>query len=267
MRFSYFLILGVVIWFSSCNPSKKEETKSVVKEGKFNKTEFGQCDTTVSSGTTVKVDLWEPAGSDSASTKIRSFLSRKVIERVNEQGDSASIAAIPGADKDLKAAYEVFAGNYKKLKADFPDAPGCWFIEVKGDTVMISDKIVQYQLDHFAFTGGAHPNSFRSYYIFDGKTGVEKNAKSFIADSAALLKKAEHAFRKLEKIEDTTNLEEAGYFLSDHKFFLPANYAFTKEGVFFYYNPYEIAAYARGAITFTIPYEELEGIVKKELIL
>jgi hypothetical protein len=74
------------------------------------------------------------------------------------------------------------------------------------------------------------------------------------------------AFRKTENLADTTNLEKAGYFLSNHKFFIPANYAFTREGVFFYYNPYEIAAYARGAITFTIPYSELEGIVKKELI-
>lgn len=267
MRFlSGLLILSGVICFSACNSSKKEETNTAIKQAKFTKTKFGKCDTTGNNGATVKIDLWEPAGADSASSKIRTFLSGKVIERINEQADSASIAATPGADKNVKAAYEVFAANYKKLKAEFPDAPGCWFIEVKGDTVMVSDKVVQYQLDHFAFTGGAHPNSFRSYYLFDVKTGEEKNIKTFVADSVALLKKVETAFRKLEKIADTTNLENAGYFLADHKFFLPANYAFTKEGVFFYYNPYEIAAYARGPVTFTIPYAQLEGIVKKELI-
>jgi hypothetical protein len=91
--------------------------------------------------------------------------------------------------------------------------------------------------------------------------------KTFIADSVALLKLVEKNFRKEEKLADNANLEEAGYFLSNHQFFVPANYVFTRDGILFYYNPYEIAAYARGAIQFTIPYSELNGIVKKENIL
>jgi hypothetical protein len=41
---------------------------------------------------------------------------------------------------------------------------------------------------------------------------------------------------------------------------------FTPEGVHFFYNPYEIAAYARGPIELTIPYEELKGIIRKEAV-
>jgi hypothetical protein len=270
MRFPLFLILLVPIFlYTSCtSSSKKEEVQAVSKAGKFNKIALGTCDTTGKGGVTLKVNIWEPAGTDSVSAVIHDFLNTKVINRINDNADLSGIdrKSLAKANESITSAYTLFNNNYVKFKSQFPEAPGCWEIELKGDTVMISPKIIQYQLDHYAFLGGAHGNSFRSYYVFDQQTGKEIKSNFFVSDTLALLKKAEMAFRKTENLADTTKLENAGYFLSNHKFFIPANYAFTREGVFFYYNPYEIAAYARGAITFTIPYSELEGIVKKELI-
>ena len=266
MRVSYFLILSTIIFYTSCTPaSKKEEVATIKREGKVNIVELGKCDT-ISGGVSLKINVWEPVATDSLYSEINSFLNKKIIDRINDNADLSGNPPKPGSDKTVESSFAIFDSNYKKFKKDFPEAPGCWEIELKGDTVMTSSKIIQYQFDHYAFLGGAHPNSFRSYYIFDANTGREKNIKSFFSDTTALLNKVEKAFRKLENLADTTNLEGAGYFLSNHKFFLPANYAFTKEGVFFYYNPYEIAAYARGDISFTIPYSELKGIVKKELI-
>jgi len=266
MRVSHLLIIIAGVFYTACTPSsKKEEVKDIKREGKFYSVALGKCDTT-SGGVRLKVNVWEPVPTDSLYGKLHSFLNKKIIDRINDNADLSGNPPAPGSDKTVESAFSIFDRNYKKFKADFPEAPGCWEIEIKGDTVMTSRKIIQYQFDHYAFLGGAHPNTFRSYYIFDTSSGQEKNIKSFISDSTALLNKVEKAFRKLENLADTTNLEGAGYFLSNHKFFLPANYAFTKEGVFFYYNPYEIAAYARGDISFTIPYEDLKGIVKKEML-
>lgn len=266
MRISHLIILLTAVFYTSCTPSsKKEEVRLIPRVGKFNKIELGKCDT-ISGGVSLKVNVWEPVVTDSLYSEMHAFLNKKIIDRINDNADLSGNPPKPGSDKTVESAFAIFDSNYKKFKADFPEAPGCWEIELKGDTVMTSAKIIQYQFDHYAFLGGAHPNSFRSYYIFDTKTGEEKNIKSFISDTTALLNKVEKAFRKLENLADTTNLEGAGYFLSNHKFFLPANFALTKEGIFFYYNPYEIAAYARGDISFTIPYSELEGIVRKELI-
>ena len=90
--------------------------------------------------------------------------------------------------------------------------------------------------------------------------------ETLVADRAALLQIVEKAFRKVEKLSPEADLEKSGYFLDEHKFFLPANYVFTPAGVYFYYNPYEISAYARGAIEFTIPYAELGQTVKKDQV-
>lgn len=267
--FQSFLLLSTILIYASCNPSsKKEESKTINRTGKFIKTELGTCDTVSKGGVTLKVNVWEPAATDSASLAIHDFLTTKIINRINDNADLSGIdsKSLAKANESIASAYTLFNNNYVKFKSKFPEAPGCWEIELKGDTVMTSAKIIQYQMDHYAFLGGAHPNTFRTYYVFDAETGQEKKSNAFITDTLGLLKKVEKAFRKVENLADTTNLENAGYFLSNHKFFIPANYAFTREGIFFYYNPYEIAAYARGSITFTIPYAELEGIVKKELI-
>jgi hypothetical protein len=264
-----YLSFALVLFVFSCNQSPKKEKAAVsapTVSGKIVHKEFGHCDTLTNNGVAVVIDLWEPSDLGKASEKIRTILTDKVIERINSHADSVSLAKKPEAGKSAEAAYDVFAFNYNSFKKDFPEAPGCWEIELKGDTVMVSEKLMTYQFDHYAFTGGAHPNSFRSYHVFDQETGEETDAKTFVADSVALLKKVELAFRKEEKLDKNADLEEAGYFLLDHKFFVPANYTFTRKGVFFYYNPYEIAAYVRGSIEFTIPYSELEGIVRKDMI-
>ncbi len=45
-------------------------------------------------------------------------------------------------------------------------------------------------------------------------------------------------------------------------FQLPENFAIKKEGIFFYYNPYEAAPYALGTTEFIISYKDLKDIVK-----
>lgn len=255
--------------FWACNQSsKKEEAVSKVDyhTGEVKKEQFGGCDTVSNKGVSVIINLWEPTDSGAVATKIREILTDKTIKRLNSYGDPASALARLEANKTPKAAFEVFEKNYNDFKKEFPDSPGCWEVELHGDTVMTTPKVLFYQMDHYAFTGGAHPNSFTSYHAFDGKTGKEVEMKSFVADSVALLNLVEKKFRELEKLAPGVDLEDAGYFLANHKFFIPANYVFTPEGVLFFYNPYEIAAYARGPIELSIPYEELKGIIRKEAV-
>jgi len=270
MHLTKYLLPALFIGLIACNSSTKHEDRQAqqgVGYGEFLKQHFGKCDTVSGSGIYADIDVWLPADTTiEAARSIRTQLKKKLVERINSYSDSASIAKNPEAKNSVSEAFGVFEKNYTDFKKQFPEAPGCWFVQLKGDTIMSTGKLLIYKLDHFANTGGAHPNTFRSLHVFDAATGTEKASKLFITDSTALLKKVEAAFRKIEKLDDSVNLEEQGYFLSDHKFFIPANYVFTKEGVLFYYNPYEIAAYARGPIEFTIPYNELEGIVKKDLI-
>ena len=269
MHLNKICVLLFAISFAACNRSgegQNGESGRVKFVGAKTNTQFGGCDTVQNKGISIKLNLWEPSDSSSIAKAIRATLTQKSLKRINSYGDSASIAANPQAGKSIKSAFEVFEKNYNDFKKDFPDAPGCWEVELKGDTVFSTPKVLFYQLDHYAFTGGAHPNTFRSYHAFDVRTGDEIEMKDFISDSTALLGLVDKAFRKTEKLSAETDLEEAGYFLVNHKFVLPVAYVFTPEGILFYYNPYEIAAYARGAIQFTIPYNELDGVIDREKV-
>ncbi|GGB99068.1 hypothetical protein GCM10011325_27850 [Dyadobacter sediminis] len=193
------------------------------------------------------------------------MLTVKSLQRINSYLDSTTLASMPSASGSIDDAFKLFQKNYNDFKKDFPDAPGCWEVELKGDTVMTTPKVLQYRLDHYAFTGGAHPNSFRSFHIFDRTTGKETDIKKCVTDSVSFLKLVEKHFRKTENIAPDMDLEKAGYFLLDHTFSIPVSHALTREGILFYYNPYEIAAYARGAIQFVIPYSELENVIDENV--
>ncbi|MCE6991708.1 DUF3298 and DUF4163 domain-containing protein [Dyadobacter sp. CY323] len=263
----FWFSFGSLLFFGCDTASKRENEKiKILQSGKVIETNFGDCDTTTNAGVAIKVSLWEPSDSTKAARVIRGSLAKKLIQRINSYADSASIAANPAAVASVKGAFEVFQKNYLDFKKQMPDAPGCWQVDLKGDTVMTTSKALFYQLDHYAFTGGAHPNSFRSFHAFDAKTGNEREMKTFVTDSVALLKLVEQHFRKLEKLGPEADLEQSGYFLLNHRFFMPANYVFTSNGLLFYYNPYEIAPYVRGGIEFTITYAELGELVKKDQI-
>jgi hypothetical protein len=267
MRFKSICVFSFLVLFGfGCNRSGEQESqeKKNILAGASHSNQLGGCDTTANKGISIKIDLWVPADSGKVGTAIKDVLTAKTIQRINSYGDSASIAANPGASQSVQGAFDVFEKNYNNFKKDFPDAPGCWEIQLKGDTVYSTPKVLFYQLDHYSFTGGAHPNSFRSYHAFDLKTGKELEMKSFVSDSVALLNLVEGYFRKTEKISKDVNLEEEGYFLLNNQFALPVSYVFTPTGILFYYNPYEIAPYARGAIQFTIPYAQLKDIIDRE---
>lgn len=267
MKFLANLAIVAVAGIFACTSSSKNEQYGgapAIKEGAIQTQEFGSCDTTKGYGASVKMAVWLPSDTTQSALAIRQTLERKIVERINSHNDSASIATNPEASKNAEGAFKVFEKNFVDTRKAVPGAPGCWEINLKGDTLFSSPKVLTYELEHYAYTGGAHPNTFISLHVFDAKTGIEKEASSFVTDQAALLKKVEEAFRKTEKLTPEDNLEQKGYFLPDHKFFIPANYTFTEAGVLFYYNRYEIAAYVKGAIEFTIPYSDLKGIVNME---
>ena len=141
MRISHFLILSTIVFYTSCTPSSKEEEVVTIKrEGKFNKVELGKCDT-ISGGVSLKVNVWEPVATDSLYSEIHSFLNKKIIDRINDNADLSGNPPKPGSDKTVESSFTIFDRNYKKFKADFPEAPGCWEIELKGDTVIHYSRI------------------------------------------------------------------------------------------------------------------------------
>ena len=85
-----------------------------------------------------------------------------------------------------------------------------------------------------------------------------------------------HLFRKQNEIADSSTLADAGYFIfgdGDNfedgpnygKFHFNNNMAITKDGIQFLYNAYEMAPYAAGRPSITLPYAMLQPYLKVKI--
>lgn len=167
--------------------------------------------------------------------------------------------------KDLEGVAEQLFTEYKETLKNQPNYQIPWRAETKGKILFQSPKVVAVQLDNYAYSGGAHPNTHTSLFNFDNSTGQRINIDDLVTDRKELERIAESAFRKTHKIQASESIKTSGFFWGS-PFRLPDNFAVLEKGLYFFYNAYEVAAYAAGSTDFTVPYQELEQILVKDRI-
>jgi hypothetical protein len=60
---------------------------------------------------------------------------------------------------------------------------------------------------------------------------------------------------------------EGEFWFDNNKFHLNENFLFTKTGITFFYNEYEIACYACGTTEIEIPYKNIKSLINKNGLL
>jgi len=164
---------------------------------------------------------------------------------------------------------ESFLNEYKNAVNDrSAGLSSTWFIERKIEITYLSDKFICFGFSEFSFLGGAHPNTNLFYSIFDLVSGRKLSAIDIFTEGNEdkLTAIAEKRFREIRNLKPDEDLTAAGFWFKDSKFKLNSNFGFTKEGVVFFYNAYEVAPYAWGSTALLIPYKDLQGLVKKNFL-
>ncbi len=118
--------------------------------------------------------------------------------------------------------------------------------------------ILSFCEESYSYEGGAHGMPYWVGYTFDLQTGEKLSLKELIGNSEQELKDivtkyfAEYINQNPDVFwEDAVDSVSKGTNY-DSNFFL------TKEGIKFYYGPYELASYAAGFQSVIIPYEEFD---------
>ncbi len=251
---------GSINIFSACHST--ESGPLVLDKQNYTFAGVNRCDTTKNAGVDVSVDYILLKDDTEGARKINDSLRRLAVNSIVGWLDSATVAGNPDVQTDLAKAASQFATDYEIMRKDMGSLGGCWEVKTTADTMHVGNKALTVKYETFAYTGGAHPNSSMSFYTFNRETGQMLTLSDMVSDTTALLTVVEKAFRKQQDLLPQNNLEEQGYFLHDGRFFLPGNVGMSSKGMVFYYNPYEIAAYAIGPIQLTIPYEQLNGILR-----
>ncbi|MFY7666958.1 DUF3298 domain-containing protein [Flavobacterium sp.] len=185
-------------------------------------------------------------------------INRKILSVMK---DIINYGETPFTSKNYQELANDFISTYEKVSAEFPDDKMAWEAKVTGRFCYESDVLLNLEIDHYTFTGGAHGYSGKSSLLFDPASGKSISEKDLITNPSEFLKIAEIAFRKKYKIANTTPLNEAGFMFETERFQLPQTYFFTKDGLLLYYNVYEIASYAQGPQEVLISYEEAKPFI------
>ncbi len=162
-----------------------------------------------------------------------------------------------------------FFDEYRQFKTDDPSSYQKWFIERSGTVKFFNDNFMSLTFSEYSYLGGAHPNSYTLFTVLDMNNGNKITLEDIFSSGykPILNKVAEEEFRKLKELGEYEDLDEAGYWFDDNRFSINDNFAISDEGLTFYYNSYEIAAYAYGPTELIIPLAKISQLIKDGGIL
>lgn len=178
-----------------------------------------------------------------------------------------------GQEKGLSAEEfcKTFVSDYEKFAREFPQSPAKWYIRREIEIIANNKHFITLQLSDESYLGGAHGMNIHLFANFNPSGGQRIALSELVAEGKMqeLEKVAESHFREENSIPKGQSLKEAGYFYMEEDstgspFHLTDNFAITRDGLLFYYNPYDIAPYSMGATLLKVPFTDISGMLKTE---
>ncbi|MBE2218832.1 MAG: DUF4163 domain-containing protein [Ignavibacteria bacterium] len=163
----------------------------------------------------------------------------------------------------IQAAADSFMTDYVSFRKEVPESAQFWYLEYTMIQANEIPKIVSLASTISSYMGGAHPNTYMSYLNINKETGdtVSLNALFASGFEKKLNTLIDAEYRKMKNLKPGDNLADKGD-LFENKIEFNYNYTVNKEGsITFYYNPYEISAYAVGPIEVTLSKDQISGLL------
>ncbi len=257
-----FLLFGLLFFFS-CQSKKDHPTENDLKYElvKYEKESEG-CDSLREDNCAkIRIEFPQITNFENEAVKDKINNSVELLFSMNEDFTSDSI--------DINAEMENFIADYESFISEFPDAFQSWFIERTGEVKLNKGNIFSIDFMEYSYTGGAHANTIvvlKNYNLSDGE---EITLDEIISPSkqAELTKVGEAEFRKLKDLTSESDLGQAGFWFENNEFYLNDNFLITDSSLVFYYNSYEITAYAFGPTELSIPFSKIKSFVEEKSLL
>lgn len=162
---------------------------------------------------------------------------------------------------DLINLYESFYEEYKKTSIEeFNEKPENiinWEASALVKLNYQTEYILNFAVENYSFTGGAHGYGASQSLIIDAITGRKLHYKNLFTELDNIKRMAEDKLREKYKIGLGKSLNANGFFFENDKFSLPENIFFNQNGIVLHYNQYEIAPYAFGPIDIELSNKEI----------
>ncbi|ULC59885.1 DUF3298 and DUF4163 domain-containing protein [Flaviramulus sp. BrNp1-15] len=222
------LLISTIFFFTAC---KKEV-----------KTTFLDINLTTENNKIVEVNIPEAIGNKAIVGKINSEIQKAVITALHI-GDPNRVTS-----KSIEESIALFNQEYNNFKTEFPENLQQWEAQIDGEIMFQSPKIMSIAITSYSNTGGAHGTLNISFLNFEIETGE-------LIDNDKLINNLK-PFKNLAKTYFDEAIKEKDLVIDTETFELPANIAYSDDGLILLYNIYEIAPYSDGIIEFAIPFDE-----------
>jgi hypothetical protein len=206
----------------------------------------------------VEIDYLNPvAGPENLQTAIGQ-ITEKWLKGLfpNQSTSSQNISDV--ADADMNAFIK------RAQRETSPDQLSARAFElyVSPDSIQYQNaKLLSLSYRFYTYQQGAHGMNGVYCINFDKKTGEEITCDRLISKEADLLAVAETHFRKQQNLAKDESFD-GKYFFENNKFVLSKSFAFTANGIYFFYQPYEIAPYASGVIELFLPRKDIQKYIR-----
>lgn len=205
----------------------------------------------------VVVDIFEFNEGNELAKVVNSALKKEVINQLLYD-DEIKVSSI-------EEAISSFKNGYLELKKMYPDETLGWEADIKGSVLYENVDVLSIKLETYIFTGGAHGYSVTRLLNFDKKKNIALENWELFNDPEGFKHFAELKFKIQEDIPQNGTINSTGLMFENDEFYLPNNIGFTKNGLQLIYNQYEVASYADGPMSITLPYAEIRNYLAVEI--
>ena len=177
-------------------------------------------------------------------------------------------------DQTMATMVQMDSNQAQTFKSFNEFAEYFWQVAKPRDEVVVEasvkrgdEDLVVIQIDSYIFTGGAHGLSTTQYINWLPQTDRLLSLETMLLPNKMpafqnQLKKQHEVWlrQNREAIQNPTSYKKKWPFIQND------NAALLKEGVAITYDPYSIAPYSFGRPTLIVPYKDLKGILRPELL-
>ena len=175
-----------------------------------------------------------------------------------------TLVSLAELDTKQSAPFKTLAAFQKYF---FTVAKPRWEVVLEAGVRRDTPELVIVQLDSYVFAGGAHGASTTQYINWLPKVDRLLTLESMLLPNTA--KQFEQALRRQHAAWLKTNSlaqENPAAYNKTWPFTMSDNVALLAEGLAVTYDPYVLAPYSFGRPTLIIPYGELKGILRPEIL-
>ncbi|MBT8236718.1 MAG: DUF3298 and DUF4163 domain-containing protein [Bacteroidia bacterium] len=164
---------------------------------------------------------------------------------------------------DITMAVKSFTAGYKELTENFPGTPE-WEANVTANISYEDAHILSIKMESYLFTGGAHGYEEIRFLNFDKRRGRVIEGINMFTNFGPILDLAEAAFRHMHNIPEEASINSTGFMFEGEVFHLPDTIGFDTHGMILHYNQYEVASYADGPIRISLPWVDVQPLLRKK---